>query len=448
MEEIAIAPGTEIAPATETPAVETPETPIVETPGEGETSGAGEGGGDGGEETELPGDPGEGDAVDTDGRTLDQKTSATIAQLKKLSKAATNPEDQKILAEAAKNLADKHFRFKAYEKEFPTVQDARQAKATLESLGGEEGITAMQEEVTDYRKEIEQFSNGDKGLIENLYKGNPESTVKMVEAALDVFRDNNNVAALDQVLMAPIVERLKQVGLHGNLVKAANFVKEGKGQEAYDTLGAIGEWLAKVTGDAESLAKNRTTKDPREEQFAQREQKIQQQERDTNTRMLSEEITKLNNRDMAKVLDPFFKELRFNHDGKREFAQNLLTKVWAAMKADAVYLRQAQAIRGKGDNARTAQFINAKFAEKLPAIFRSYKNTLYPNLAKAAAKPNGKDLPPAAGGKPAPKPAATGMAIKVADAPAFDDVDWTKTPDSLWMRGFAHLKNGKYVNYH
>src|SRR5258705_7224530 len=109
----------------------------------------------------------------------------------------------------------------------------------------------MQEEVSDYRKEIEQFSNGDRGLIEQLYKGNPESTVKMVEAALDVFRDNNNTAALDQVLMAPMVERLKQVGLHRKLVEAANFVKEGKGQEAYDTLGAIGEWLAKVTGDAD-----------------------------------------------------------------------------------------------------------------------------------------------------------------------------------------------------
>src|ERR1700693_1647627 len=116
MEEIAIAPGTEIAPATETPVVET-ETPTVESPGDGETPATETAGGEGGEETELPGDPGEGDTVDTDARTLDQKTSATIAHLKKMSKAATNPEDQKILAEAAKNLADKHFRFKAYEKE-------------------------------------------------------------------------------------------------------------------------------------------------------------------------------------------------------------------------------------------------------------------------------------------------------------------------------------------
>jgi hypothetical protein len=447
MEEIAIAPGTEIAPATETPAVET-ETPTVETPGGEETPPTETGGGEG-DETELPGDPGEGDAVDTDARTLDKQTSENIAALKKLAKASTDPAQQKILADAAKNLADKHFRFKAYEKEFPTVQDARQAKATLESLGGEEGITEMQNEVTDYRKEIEQFSNGDRGLIEQLYKGNPESTAKMAQHVLDIFEEKGNVEALDNILLRPIVKRLQQVGLHSNLVKAANFIKEGKGQEAYDTLATVGEWLAKVTGDAEKLGSERSkAPDPREKDFQEREQRLQQQERDENTRRLSDEITTLNNRHMAKVLDPFFKELKLSHEGKREFAQNVLRKVWAAMKEDKTYLRNAQNIRSKGDNKRTAEFISAKFAEKLPIIFRYYKNTLYPNLGRMATKPG---QPAAAGGgKPAPQKTAptNGAAIKVADAPAFDEVDWTKTPDSLWMRGFAYLKNGKYVNYY
>jgi len=450
MEEIAVVPGTEIA-TPETPTPETPETPETPTPETPETPADGSTDTGEGEDEPLPGDPGEGDAVDTDGRTLDQKTSATIAQLKKLSKTATNPEDQKLLAEAAKTLADKHFRFKAYEKEFPTVQDARQAKATLESLGGEEGITSMQEEVSDYRKEIEQFSNGDRGLIEQLYKGNPESTVKMVEAALDVFRDNNNIAALDQVLISPMVERLKQVGLHSNLLKAAEFVKAGDGQKAYDTLSAIGEWLAKVTGDAETFSKNRTVKDPREEQYQQREQKVQEQEREHQERVLSEEITKLNNRDMAKVLDPFFKEMRFNHEAKREFAQNVLTKVWAAMKADKVYLRNAHNIRAKGDDTRTAQFINVEFAKHLPGVFRAYKNSMYPNLSRVPAKTNGREIPtPINGKKPAPA-AATGTAVKVKDAPAYDTVDWARTPDILWTSGKAYLKKehgGKYVDFY
>ena len=34
------------------------------------------------------------------------------------------------------------------------------------------------------------------------------------------------------------------------------------------------------------------------------------------------------------------------------------------------------------------------------------------------------------------------------DAPAFEDVDWEKTPDILWASGKAHLKNGKYITFY
>jgi len=42
-------------------------------------------------------------------------------------------------------------------KRFPTVHDARQAESTSTALGGQEGITQLQEEVQDYRTEVEQF---------------------------------------------------------------------------------------------------------------------------------------------------------------------------------------------------------------------------------------------------------------------------------------------------
>ena len=249
MEEIATiaAPETPVAdsPTPETPESPTPETPTPETPTP-ETPETPEGG----EEEELPGDPGDEDAISTDARTMDKQTREAIAKLKKSDPAA------------AKLLAKQFYGRQAYEKEFPTVQDARQAKATIESLGGEEGISKLNEEVQDYRTEIEQFANGDPALIEQLYKCNPESTAKMVEAALDVFEKNNNVAALDQVILAPMVRRLQQVGLHGHLLKAAEFIKAGKGQEAYDTLGAVGEWLAKLTGDAEKMSNTRTDDRP------------------------------------------------------------------------------------------------------------------------------------------------------------------------------------------
>jgi hypothetical protein len=47
-----------------------------------------------------------------------------------------------------------------------------------------------------------------------------------------------------------------------------------------------------------------------------------------------------------------------------------------------------------------------------------------------------------------PVPQTNGNAVQVADAPAYDEVDWKKTNDISWAKGFAVLKNGKYVYFH
>jgi hypothetical protein len=421
-------------PTPETPESPTPETPIPETGAEPTEVG--------GEDEPLPGEP-EDTSIETDGRTLDKQTSENIAALKKLAKTVTDPAQQKILAEAAKNLADKHFRFKAYEKEFPTVQEARQAKATLESLGGEEGITELQTEMQDWRTEADQFAKGDRALLEKLNKANPESTVTMLGHGIDILTEGGNIEALDKVILKPMVERLKQAGFHSSVLKAAEFVKEGKGQEAYDQLGLIGDWLTKVAKTAGEVSTKKAP-DPREAALTEREQKIQQQEKENYDRSIGTEVAKSNNLALDKHLRPFFKTVGLDNDGKREFTQAVQSKIWAAMKADKVFQRQAHAIKAKGDPARTASFIAAKFDELSAGIFNRHKNTMYPNLVKSAAT-NGKTVPAANGKqpvKPAPQ-AADGAtkAIKVA-TPAPNEVDWAKDPgDKLWARGLFYKPN-------
>jgi len=452
MEEIGTiaAPSTEIAPVTETAEVETPEISTEVATPETETAADGAEGGEAGVEEELPGDPGEGDSVETDARKFDQQTKDSISSLKNLAKQATDPKQRESLNNAAKALAKQFFGRQAYEKEFPTVQEARQAKATIEALGGEDGITELQNKVRDYDTEIEQFANGDRDLIEQLHRGNPESVIKAAENIIDILTETRNAAGLDRLLMKPMVERMDAVGFGSTLVTIAKLLETGKGQEAYDTLAKLGEWYGKLKGETEKLASSRVTKDPREQEFAQREQRLQQQERETETRLLSNEVTRLNNGALSKTLDPFFKEIKMSNEGRREFTQQVMHKVWDAMKADKGYLRNAKDIRAKGDNERTSRFISAKFAELLPQVFRAHRNTLYPNLSRTASvtpiKPNG-----STNGKPAtPKAAvpATGQPIRVTDAPPFDEVDWTKTPDALWLSGKAYLKNGKYITYY
>jgi hypothetical protein len=367
-----------------------------------------------------------------------------VAELKK-----TNPA-------AAKALADQFYRRLAYQKEFATVQDARRAKATIESLGGEEGITELQSEITDFRTEAEEFANGDRGLLEKLHKSNPESTLKAGQHILDIFEETGNLQALDSMLLRPMVKRLQSVGLGRALVEAAKLVEDGKGQEAYDAIGRIGQWLAQVNGEAEKMGSERAkAPDPREKQLQEQRQKFDQEKQEFARTRLSNEITVANNVSLKRTLEPFFKEAGITEpEGKREFEQVIMNKVWAAMKDDKVYLRNAHNKKMQGNDAETVKFISAKFAELLPGIFRAHRNRHYPSLVRAAATPTNGAIP--TNGKPVVKPAAaataassTGNAIRVQDAPKFDDVDWSKDPgDKLWTRGYAHLKNGKLVYFH
>jgi hypothetical protein len=152
---------------------------------------------------------------------------------------------------------------------------------------------------------------------------------------------------------------------------------------------------------------------------------------------------------MATVVDPFFKELNMPKEGRREFVQNLQSKVWAAMKEDKAFQMQARTIQKKGDAQDTAEFISEKFAELLPGIFRTYRNSLYPNYAKLkGGKPpagkTGTNGAAAGGGTGTP---AKKVTLGAGGRPKHTDVDWTKTSDIDWIKGKAVLVNGQKVEF-
>src|SRR5262249_221817 len=145
-----------------------PEDHPAGAPGAGEGDGGGEGGEGGrGEGDRLPGEPDDEIDYEQDGRKVDDKTKKAIAELAKTNK------------DAARAVRDAYFRPTALLKELPeaktfdeAIKTVRGMKATIESLGGEEGITKLNEEVGDYRREIDQFAKGDPALIKQLYEAN------------------------------------------------------------------------------------------------------------------------------------------------------------------------------------------------------------------------------------------------------------------------------------
>jgi hypothetical protein len=410
------------------------------------TEGA-EGGGDGTEGTE--GEPAEGeelgevgdqegeddsDVADADGRKVDAKTRQDLAALKKV-----NPE-------SAKRLSDMYHRSRTLMDEVgaktlsEAVHKVRQINATLEGVGGADGLTELQDEVGDYRNEIQQFAEGDPALLTQLLEGNADAFGKAMTNGLDLLAEKNP-KLYDQAIVGAIVSRLESGGVYGAIDEVVKFVQEGEGQKAYDKLGDIKKWLNNAKGLADGQNRQRKEHNPERDEIERGRQELQTEKRQMFEGGVAEDVNRLNNRASFKLVDPLMRELKIPLGGKREFVNALNSRIYTAMKKDQAFQRAAKSLMDKGDRERAAKFTHAKYAELLPTTFRTLRNEMYPSYKpRIAAKPaagngTGKGAAPAKG-------ASGNGAAKVVPGKVYPKaaVDTVATPDIFLVVGKAYLK--------
>lgn len=319
--------------------------------------------------------------------------------------------------------------------------------ATVESLGGEEGIVEMQTEISDYRAEIAAFSAGDPALLKQLHTSNPEAFATNVANSLELLAAD--LPSLDKAIMPTVMARLERAGMFNSVATLMKLIEDGKGQDAYNLTAQMNKWLNDAKAYAAKNVEIGKAKDPAREKLEKERAEFETQKTQQYENQVGADVNQMNNSAMSKTIEPFFKEIRLQNEGRREFVNALQQRIWAKMKLDAPFQRAAKSIKAQGDVKRTAEFVSNKFQELLPEEFRSLRNAMYPSYKRSAA-PAAKGAPAAAG---APKPngaaaaAAPGPVAQVTAKPNREDVDWAKTGDTEWIKGHAFLKNGKEVRW-
>jgi hypothetical protein len=404
-------------------------------------------------EPEADFDP-EAEGIDADGRKLDLKTREALAKIKKID------------PEAAKRLAGTYFRANTIVKEVgaanlsEAIVKVRDMAATFDALGGEEGIQGLQTEVGDYRKEIDQFANGDPALLHELNESNPDAFLTSITNGLEIIAAKNP-DNFDKALFPSMITRLEKAGMFKTIGDLAALIKDGKGQESYDLVGEIGKWLQQAKAFADKQKSLKVERNPEAEKITRERQELDQQKREHYEGQVGSDVNRQNNVVTAKAVEPFFKDLKLKPEGRREFVNALNSRIYAAMKKDAAFQRNAKAIMDKGDSAKAARYIHAKFAELLPEQFRILKNVLYPSYkgggtVRAAAAGAGaqKGAPAAANGAARGAGGAAGGAngvTLVTKMPKPDEIDWTKTTEEMYHigrgTGEAVLKTGKRIRF-
>ena len=318
----------------------------------------------------------------------------------------------------------------------------------MEALGGEEGITALNEEVSDYRREISQFTKGDTELIQQLWEGNPEGLKLSTDAAIR-FIASKDAAMFDDIALPLVAQRMRSACMYGAMKNLSALIVDGKGQEAYDLLQQATKWM----GDAESFEKKqlevKDRKDPEKERFNEERQKFEQEKAKHYDSQINSHLNTLCNKSLARVCEPFFREMKLPTEGRREFVNALNSRIWKAQKEDKTFRLQAQTIKKKGDPATTAEFAAHNFASKLPEQFRQLRNQLYPSYKppRGGAPAALKVVAPTDGKPPVPGEKKITEGGFVGPRPKHNDVDWEQTDTIMWTTGTAVLKNGKRIKF-
>src|ERR1700722_20952411 len=96
-----------------------------------------------------------------DGRNQPDSLRKRISDLRRQAETITDPTEKASLLADAKALNDTVGKGRAYETVFPTVREARETKAIVESFGGREGILKAQETISRAQQIDRQLESGD-----------------------------------------------------------------------------------------------------------------------------------------------------------------------------------------------------------------------------------------------------------------------------------------------
>src|ERR1700690_731928 len=421
--------------------------------------------------------PNNADGTPKDKTAVVKETDSTPQNVRKALKAMrdADPANAKIV----KALHTEYERAAAYSKAFPKVADAINAKAFIDSVGGQEGWETAQATIKNIEETDELLYNGDaKTLVGNIVsdlkeQGKMDRIGALAEPLLEALREHDEKAFLK--MYAPhFIASLEKVNLNGAISALGNTLAKLMGDDGKtlnpDALKTAKEIAAdmKAWFDGEkkgveaAKVKPVDTLAPEREKLTKERTEFETTKKKEFQESVGRDCEKSNNQKLGSHLKgylqkPFFKE--FPRATLIDLGNGIKQNLYAAMKADASYQTQMKAMWGqkKPDAAKIKEYHDTWLDTNGERIVRDTVQNRYPGYAKggkAAGRVAAAATKTEATAKVDAAAAATGKPTYVAAKPKWESIDWEKDPKQLlYIAGKAYLHStvkgqpGKFVTW-
>ena len=393
-----------------------------------------------------------------------KETDSTPQNVRKALKAMrdADPANAKIV----KELHNSYERAAAFQKEFPSVQEARDAKAFIDSVGGHEGWEAAQATIASIEETDEMLYRGDaKQLVSNIVEDLKEQglTGRLAPLAVSLVEafSQNDAKGFKSFIQPHVVSSLEAVNLHGAISALGStvsklFGEDGKtvNPDALKTLKEIATdmdswWKGEKKQQAAAAAPPKDDVNPEREKFNKEKADWEAGKKKEFNDNVGKDCEKYNNKALGGHLKgylnmAFFKE--FPRETLIDLGNGIKERLYKTLEGDSIYQKQMKSMWSAKtpDAAKIKEYHNAKLDAIAEKIVRDTIQARYPNYAKggkAAGRVAAAETKKEAENKVAEKSVASGQPVYVAQKPKWEAIDWNKDPKQLlYIAGKAYLK--------
>lgn len=341
-------------------------------------------------------------------------------------------------ASALKELGNAYFREQAYRSHFATPEEAGSVKNLVDSVGGIDGIAALQERDSLYTMQDDFLRDGNPEVLDDIFEDFPEGAAALAPHYLERLQ-KSNPDAFNAAVSPYAVGMLENAGISQFL---ESILREPDAERSKAMVQQLAQWYAEQRNGVRNLPKAAA---PRTDSRLQAERDSIAQERE---QIFSDGVaTRVNTAiapQISSIVTETAKKYGLSQVQSEKFTAALQARLVAEMNADENYKKQVNLHRrSAGAKPQSvADYISGEIKRRLPAIAFKEAQETWGTPKNASGQKTG--LVKAG----SPKTSRSGGPLFVSQRPAQSSLDMSK-PDAelMLIAGKAYLKDGRFVTW-
>jgi len=318
----------------------------------------------------------------TDLRRQPDALKKFLAEQRRQAEAIQDPAQRKFALENLKRIFDGTAKNSAYESVYPTVREAREVKALIESYGGRDGLTNIRASLEQQEQIDQQLAAGDPRVLDTLFQQAGDGVVKLAPALLDRLAKDKPEAYAKAV--APhAIRHLDSSGFPQAFDAMVEAFMGGKTQEGQQLAAKLAQW---VQTQRQNQQQQKT--DPEVERLRNELAERDRKSAESQVNSIYDAVNDHGSNLAIKEAGRLGAAVKLSQEQIQDLAADIWDKYQTTRNADGTY-KQVVGLKYKQNPESARDYMNQHATENLARVAEQRFKLRYGHLVKAGvAKPN------------------------------------------------------------